>query len=258
MKAVLFDIDGVLFNDSGAVAGAADTLRWVRRLNIPHLFVSNTTSVSRAEILRRLQTLEPDIRGEQLLTPATAVRLWLTQQPALRLALFVPAAVQSELQDVASHREEECRGVVIGDLGPGWSYFHLNHALRILLQRPGQMLLALGMTRYHHSDHGVELDAGPFVKALEFASGQSALVFGKPASGFYQQALQLLNVSAADTLMVGDDLMSDVVAAQNCGMQGLLVRTGKYRSDDEQGTVKPDHVLDSVADLPNFWLGLSH
>jgi HAD superfamily hydrolase (TIGR01458 family) len=253
MQAILFDIDGVLFNDSGAVHGAADTVRWARREGISHLFISNTVSVSRAELLRRLQTLDPSVTGEQLLTPAMALRRWLADQPAMHLALFVPPTAQAELQDVASYREEECRGVVIGDLGPNWSYFHLNHAFRILMQRPGQMLLALGMTRYYDTDSGLHLDAGPFVKALEYASGQSAMVFGKPASGFFQQALTQLEASASDTLMVGDDLMTDVMAAQNCGLQGALVRTGKYRPQDEQGSLKPHFVLDSIADLPAFW-----
>lgn len=253
MKAILFDIDGVLFSDNGAVDGASATLQWARRMQIPHLFVTNSTSISRAELLRRLQTLDPAITGDQLLTPATAVRHWLAQNPGIRLAMFVPQAVQNELADVASHREEECRGVVIGDLGPSWSYFHLNHAFRILMQRPGQMLLALGMTRYYRNDDSLQLDAGPFVKALEFASGQPALVFGKPASGFFQQALSLLGVDAADTLMVGDDLMSDVMAAQSCGLCGALVRTGKYRPEDEQGSVRAQHVLASVADVPTWW-----
>jgi ribonucleotide monophosphatase NagD (HAD superfamily) len=50
--------------------------------------------------------------------------------------------------------------------------------------------------------------------------------------------------------MIGDDLWSDVDGAQRAGLQGWLVRTGKFRNDTlERSGVKPDRILDSVADL---------
>ncbi len=58
--------------------------------------------------------------------------------------------------------------------------------------------------------------------------------------------------------MVGDDLHNDVLAAQAVGMTGVLVRTGKFRQDTldrwtaDPAAAKPDHVVDSVADLPEF------
>jgi ribonucleotide monophosphatase NagD (HAD superfamily) len=51
--------------------------------------------------------------------------------------------------------------------------------------------------------------------------------------------------------MVGDDLHSDVLAAQTIGMTGVLTRTGKFRQEDLDGSQeRPDHVVDSVADVP--------
>ncbi len=53
--------------------------------------------------------------------------------------------------------------------------------------------------------------------------------------------------------MVGDDIESDIAGAQSAGMHAALVRTGKFRSLDLDGPVKPDAVIDSVADLPKWW-----
>jgi ribonucleotide monophosphatase NagD (HAD superfamily) len=51
--------------------------------------------------------------------------------------------------------------------------------------------------------------------------------------------------------MVGDDIETDIGGAQRCGMQGILVRTGKFREDLlAYSGVIPDLVIDSVADLP--------
>jgi len=50
--------------------------------------------------------------------------------------------------------------------------------------------------------------------------------------------------------MVGDDLWSDVLGAQRSGLQGWLVRTGKYQESALIGSgIEPDRILESVATL---------
>jgi ribonucleotide monophosphatase NagD (HAD superfamily) len=73
-------------------------------------------------------------------------------------------------------------------------------------------------------------------------------VCGKPAREYFASALDGLGVSAERTAMVGDDLESDVVGAQDAGLIGVLVRTGKFRQDVlERSERKPDVVVDSIA-----------
>jgi ribonucleotide monophosphatase NagD (HAD superfamily) len=51
--------------------------------------------------------------------------------------------------------------------------------------------------------------------------------------------------------MVGDDIETDVLAAQRQGLTGVLVKTGKYLPRTHRtASGTPDHVLDSFADLP--------
>jgi phospholysine phosphohistidine inorganic pyrophosphate phosphatase len=89
--------------------------------------------------------------------------------------------------------------------------------------------------------------------ALEHATGRKALVFGKPSARFFQAAVKQLGCPTAETVMIGDGIETDVEAAQQAGLKGVLVRTGKFRQSDLQGNVIPDAVLDSIADLPNLW-----
>jgi ribonucleotide monophosphatase NagD (HAD superfamily) len=74
---------------------------------------------------------------------------------------------------------------------------------------------------------------------------------GKPSFGFFSTALVGLGIPASGVAMVGDDIETDIGGAQRCGMQGILVRTGKFREDllASSGVI-PDLVIDSVADLP--------
>ena len=81
-------------------------------------------------------------------------------------------------------------------------------------------------------------------------------MLGKPSAGFFSAALQRLQLEPARVVMVGDDIQVDVRGAQDFGMKGVLVRTGKFRPDDLAAEVEPDAVIDSVADLPRVWYAL--
>ena len=54
--------------------------------------------------------------------------------------------------------------------------------------------------------------------------------------------------------MIGDDIVGDIEGAQAAGIRSILVKTGKFREQDLQGKIKPDILLDSIADLPGWWI----
>jgi HAD superfamily hydrolase (TIGR01458 family) len=122
------------------------------------------------------------------------------------------------------------------------------------MQEPRPGLIALGMTRYWRGKEGLLLDVAPFVCALENAANCKASVVGKPAAAFFETALQRLEINADRCFMIGDDIDADIGGAQNCGIRGIQVRSGKFRESDLQGAVLPFAVLDSIAELPRWWL----
>jgi ribonucleotide monophosphatase NagD (HAD superfamily) len=113
------------------------------------------------------------------------------------------------------------------------------------------------MTRYWMSPTGPSLDVAPFVAALEHASGRQAVVLGKPSREVFDAAALKLGLPAADLLMIGDDIRADVGGAQSAGLRGAMVKTGKFRPDDLRQGVQPDALLNSVADLPDWWLAVA-
>lgn len=127
--------------------------------------------------------------------------------------MFVPDTIEhefSELKCVPGYDENGIGAVVLGDLGERWNYTRLNHAFRLLMRMPQPELIALGMTRYWKGNDGLRLDVAPFVAALQHATGAEPKVMGKPSADFYGMALSLLNVRAADTIIVGDDIRGDI------------------------------------------------
>jgi ribonucleotide monophosphatase NagD (HAD superfamily) len=117
----------------------------------------------------------------------------------------------------------------------------------------GARLVAMGRNLYWRTDQGLQLDAGAFLPGLEQASGVQAEVTGKPAAAFFATVLDALGTDASAAVMVGDDIEADALAAQRAGLTGVLVRTGKYRRETlERAPGWPDHIIDSVADLPDL------
>jgi HAD superfamily hydrolase (TIGR01458 family) len=251
----LFDMDGVIYNAGTLIDGARETLAWVRERSIPHLFVTNTTSRSRAHLVEKLASFGIAARESDILTPAVAAGDWLRATGARDIALFVRPAARPEFDGLACLPDDAERGaahVVIGDLGTHWDYATLNRAFRLLHHNPEATLIALGMTRYWLADDGLSLDVAPFVAALEHATGRVPRVFGKPAAAFFHAAAEKLGAAPADVWMVGDDIHADIGGAQAAGMRGILVKTGKFRAVDLDGAVAPAAVIDSIADLPRL------
>jgi ribonucleotide monophosphatase NagD (HAD superfamily) len=139
--------------------------------------------------------------------------------------------------------------VLVGDLGDRWTHALLQQAFEQLMA--GAALVALSRDRYWLNGGRLTLDAGPFVAGLEYAVGRAAIVAGKPSPRFFAAAAAAAGVAGlSEVAMVGDDLWSDVGGAQAAGLQGWLVRTGKFRPEVlETAGVVPDRVLESVAEL---------
>jgi phospholysine phosphohistidine inorganic pyrophosphate phosphatase len=256
MRGILFDLDGVLYNSEEPIAGAADALSWVRGQSIPHLFVTNTTSRGRDALVEKLARFGIQTDQNQILTPCVAAAEWLRKQEGGPVALFVRLKTHREfdgLELLPSDAGTGARYVVIGDLGDAWDFRALNRAFRLLHSNPESILIALGMTRFWHAHDGLRLDTAPFVVALQHATGKDALVFGKPAAAFYHAAVERLRMPASEIVMVGDGIDTDIEGAQKAGLKGVLVRTGKFRLSDLEGTVKPDAVLNSIHDLSDWW-----
>ena len=261
MRAILLDLDGVIYNAEKPIGGAAETVSWLQAEGIPYLFVTNTTSRSRQSLVEKLKHFGIQTDPGRIMTPCRAAADWLLVQGEGPVALFVkPEAMEefSGLDLLAKESESGARYVVIGDLSETWNFEKLNRAFRLLHSDPRTALIALGMTRFWYAQDGLRLDVAPFIAALECAAGKKASVFGKPSKAFYDAAAKRLQIPVTDIVMVGDGMDTDVAGAQNAGMKGVLVRTGKFSPSDLEGTVTPDAVLDSIRDLPDYLKSRGH
>ena len=249
--AVLLDIDGVLHVGDDVVPGAPELLRHLRAAHVPFRLVTNTTSRSRAGVVARLRDLGLDVTAADVLTPAALAVAHCREAGYERVALLVADALREDLGALRDGGDGPVDAVVVGDLGEGFTYDRLNGAFRQLVD--GAALVALQRNRYWQRQDGPTLDAGAFVVALEYAGKTEAVVVGKPSGAFFAAALDELGADAATAVMVGDDIEGDVGGAQDAGLAGVLVRTGKFREDAAAASpIEPTMTIDSIADLPSL------
>ena len=250
---LLFDLDGTITQGDEAIPGAAEALARLRDAGVPFLFVTNTTRRPRSEIVAKLIGVGIEAAEEECLTAPMAAASWLKQRGADRISLLLDPDTFVEFQAFEID-DEEPEYVVLGDLGDKWSYSTLDRAFRAIMS--GAELVAIQRNRYWKKGDRLSLDAGPFVAALEYATGKKAHLVGKPSSDFFFAATARLDLSPRTVAMVRDDVEADVAGAREAGLRAVAVRTGKFRPTDEQrGREVADAVVDSIADLPR-WLGL--
>lgn len=248
VRALLIDLDGVLYVEEEPIAGAIEAVARLRGRGLALRFVTNTTARSRERTLEKLARFRFEVDGDELITPAALAVAHCQERGHRRVGLVMNDEVKQDFS-VLEEGTERTDAVIVGDLGSAFGYDVLNQAFRQVMR--GAELIALQKNRYWMRADGLSLDVGPFVAAIEFATGREAYVVGKPAKGFFDQVLASAGVDAGVAAMVGDDIESDIGGALRAGLAAILVRTGKYREDQvRESGVQPTCVVDSIADVP--------
>jgi len=255
---VLLDVDGVLVTSWEPLPGAVEAVARLRQAGVPFLLVTNTTTRSRASLAESLAPFEVG-PGDVLTAPNATAAYLRAEHPGARVHLLGTGDVADDLEGIELVDEGADVVVIGGASEPDpehpdatFTYENLDRAFRMLLD--GASLVAMHRNLSWRTARGVVLDSGAFVVGLERAAKVEATVVGKPSAAFFAAALERLGVPAERALMVGDDVEADVLGAQAAGIAGALVRTGKFRPEHLEAG-RPDHVIDSVADLPGL-LGL--
>ena len=244
LEGLLIDLDGTLYVGDEPIPGARVAVEALKASGLALRYVTNTTRKPRRLVRDRMLALGFEVEESEIFTPARAAAGRIGEGSCSAL---VDDSLLEDLAEVTL-TDDDPDYVLVGDLGEDFTYSRLNSAFRHLMG--GAELLALQKNRFWITGSGMSLDAGPFVCALEYATGKSASIVGKPERGFFRLALEDLGLSTHEVGMVGDDAEADIVGAKRAGLLGIQVRTGKWQAGAETG--EADFTIDSFADLPEL------
>jgi len=247
---LLMDMDGVLTVSWEAIPGAVEVVDLLRRRGTPFRIMTNTTSHTRAALAEELRRAGFDVAAGEVMTAPVATAEYLRERhPGARVFLLGETGVAGDLEGITLVDEGPADVVVIGGADEAFTFDTINTAFRMLIA--GAAFVAMHRNLSWMTSDGLCLDAGAYVLGLEAATGRTAVVTGKPSAEFFGAGLHALGLPPEQVAMVGDDVETDVLAAQRMGMTGVLTRTGKFRQEDlERASGAPDVVVDSIAAAP--------
>lgn len=241
-RGLCIDISGVLHEDGETVTGARAAITRVREAGVPIRFLTNTSRKPSGTVLDKLRDLGFEASEDEVLTAPGAVARHLKARN-LKPWLLVDPDIEGEFEPASLTNAD---AVVVCDAGELFDYQRLDQAFGLLME--GAPLLAVGMNRYFRKSGGLHLDAGPFIRALEYAAGVEATVIGKPGQAMFHEACDSMGLAPGDCLMIGDDVEADIGGARQAGLEAALVKTGKYReADSDRAEELGAGVFDDIA-----------
>ena len=252
IKAFLFDLDGVFYIDNILIPGVDVTFEWLKQNKIPYKFVTNNTTLPRKKLVEKLNRIGLLLKEDDLISANYAGTLLLTKLgiKSCKLVLHEIAKFDYRQFDNSNPKPE---AIVVGDIGHNWNYNLMNDLMNLILE--GAKLIALHKGTYFQSKNGLIIDSGAFIAGLEYSTQTNAIIVGKPQKTFFELATQNFNCKKDEIAMVGDDLINDIQGSKNMGYISFLVKTGKFRpSIYKSSSIRPDHLIKSIAELPNYIL----
>ena len=250
IKALLVDLDGTLYFRGAQIPHARRTLETLRKMDFGLRFLTNTDSKTAETLQHEVAAMGLAVEEEEVFSAVSAGLHFLRRCPDKRSYCLVSQELTAVFAPFLAE-EGAVDYVVVGDCRDSVSYAALNTAFRHVMA--GAEILALQKGRYSVSEDGYNLDTGAFVQLLEYGSGKAARVLGKPSADFFRMAIRHIGCNPEEVVVVGDDVTTDIAGARAVGALCVLVRTGKYSHETlEASSVKPDWVVDSIADVPQL------
>lgn len=250
LRALVLDLDGVVYVGNRPVEGVAEFLRGWREEGRKVVFVTNNSSLSREGYARKLEGMGIRALPQEILTSGYLTAEHLRRRaPGARVYVVGEEGLKEELRRAGMElvEGEEVEYVVVG-IDREFNYRKLEVALRAL--NGGAEFLATNADPTYPTERGLLPGAGAMVSALSFSSGRKPRIMGKPSPRMYREALRLLGTKPGETAAVGDRVDLDVVPAKRLGMFSVLVLSGVTRREDLKGLKeRPDLVLERLPDL---------
>ncbi len=247
----LFDVDGVLWlgKDRPRYLSGKRLLSRIKTMGKKSLVLTNTSTDTRSQIHAKLTTLGFEVQLEQILTSSQLLAEYLhAKYGPSRCFLIGEEGLARELKKCGHTLVDRRADLVVVGLDRKLTYRKLDAALQML--RTGAKLVVSYMGTLYMSADGPALSAGPIAKALEYASGEKATAIGKPAPLMFRMALKLARAKPEKTLMMGDQIETDIRGARNVGIRSALVLSGVESLDSlRSSNVKPDLVVRKADDL---------
>ncbi|WP_407175409.1 HAD-IIA family hydrolase [Bradyrhizobium sp. STM 3562] len=248
IEAVISDLDGVVYRGHAGIPDAIQAFKAWQAEGLPFCFVTNNSTHTAEDVVRKLDRFGLAIAPEDVVTSAvTAAELIRKTYPDLTRAFVIGArslvdAVASIGLEVTDRRPE----IVVMGLDREITHEKLRIAVEAILN--GAVLIGTNPDLLLPTINGFEPGAGAMITAVALATQVKPLIVGKPEPHMIETALARLKTPRSSTLMIGDQIPTDIQAGKRAGLPTVLVTTG-VPSREDPSLLSPDFIVSSLRDI---------
>lgn len=245
-KGYLIDLDGTIYRGTEKIEEAGAFIEGLVQRKIPYLFVTNNSSRTPEQVAEKLRAFGIEARDEQVFTTSMATANFIAERKSDSTAYVVgEEGIIAALEAKGIHLTDEKPDFVVMGIDRGINYEKLTKAC--LAVRNGAFFISTNADIALPTERGFLPGNGSITSVVTVSTGVQPVFIGKPESIIVEQALKVLGISKDETIMVGDNYDTDILAGINAGMDTLLVHTGVTTKEHLTNyQVKPTHVLDSL------------
>jgi 4-nitrophenyl phosphatase len=252
IRGAIVDLDGTVYRGGELIPGAAAGVCALRDAGVRVVFVSNNPARSPRGFAEKLRGMGVPAEPGEVVTSGTVTAEYLAaEHPDDRFFVVGEQGLVEQLldADLALTDDTGAADALVASYDRGFEYGDLVDALRVLGRDDTRFFGTDPDRTIPSGDGGLVPGSGAIVGAIaHVVEREPDAVLGKPSEQAARAALDRVEVSASDCLVVGDRLDTDVAMGERAGATTVLVRTGV--TDDralDASAVEPDHVLDSLA-----------
>ena len=253
MKLYLFDMDGTLYLGSRLYDFTIELLQEIRRTGGKYLFITNNSSKSVADYVKKLAGFGIEATRDDFMTSSQATAYYLHKHhEGQRLYVCGTESLKEELRSegfTVTTNIDEVDCIVMG-FDTELTFQKLHDVSYLLLTRPELPYIATNPDLVCPTEFGSVPDCGSVCGMLFNATGKKPVVIGKPSSLMPELAMDKLGIAKEQTCVVGDRIYTDVKSGLNAGCVGILVMSGETTYEIlEQSPDKPHLVMESAREI---------
>lgn len=262
IRALIIDMDGVLWHGEQPLAGLKEFFQWLREKQLPFILATNNAGMTQDEYVAKLARMGVTVAHNEILTSSMATALYLAQHhnPAetrvfvigmegARQPLLEKGFTLTDLYQINTHETPNAGAdIVVCGLDKHINWDKL--ATATLNIRAGAKFVGTNADVTLPTERGITHGNGAILAALQAATDVAPIIVGKPEAIMYNQAIALLGIDASQVIAIGDRMNTDILGAVNAGIRSLLVLTGiSTREEVASLDYKPTWILEDIQEL---------
>ena len=249
IKTFIFDLNGTVWRWNTLAPNTENVISRLRKNRKKVYFVTNSAYFSRDQIAQRLNKFGVDAKSTDIVSSGYAAAKYFESEGITAVNLIGGHGLSEEFDLLGIENDADSEHILLS-LDRNFNYTKLKEIFDRV--QDGAKLYTAGMDRRFYIGDEIFPAEMPMLKAIKEFVDVPILNLGKPSKNMKTWLLEDIFLFPEDTMLVGDDLDTDIVFGNMCGFKTSVMlggNTTKKQAEDASGESRPDMVLSGMRDI---------